>query len=440
MFDRRLLSNFDWIMVLLTLTISLLGVLSIYSASKGYSGNPQYWLKQLYWLGIGLGGGFVVLLVDFRTIGQWSYVFHGLVTLSLVFLLVLSSGSGQVDRWFMIGPVAVQPSEFVKFTSVLAVAYYLRDGRRVGNLGLKGIWFPAILVLVPFLLIVNQPDLGTALLLPIILIPMIILAGLRLRLLIYLIAIGILAVVALVASFQMGVYRVEPSHAQEMQRLGFSESQVQTVSSLAGNTFQWKGGLEESMTDLQGGFEDQRLLDAVAERSFKPYISFVLRPYQQRRLLTFVNPEADPLGAGYHVIQSRVAIGSGGFTGKGFGESTQGSLNFLPARHTDFVFSIYAEEWGFLGAFLLLMLFAALIYRSLSILFQTHDRFSAFVTVGITSIIGFQALINTGMAAGLLPVVGVPLPFFSYGGSSMITLWIGIALLLNIRMRRFLWV
>jgi rod shape determining protein RodA len=139
------------------------------------------------------------------------------------------------------------------------------------------------------------------------------------------------------------------------------------------------------------------------------------------------------------VIQSRVAIGSGGFLGKGFGESTQGSLNFLPARHTDFIFSIFAEEWGFLGAVVLLGLYTLLVVRAVSIVFDTHDRFSAFVTMGVATMIAIQVLINTGMAAGLLPVVGVPLPLFSYGGSSMVTMLIGIAILLNVRMRRFLW-
>ena len=166
MFDRRLLSNFDWTLLLLAVGLSLLGVLSIYSASKGYPGNPQYWLRQLYWIVIGLGMGVLVLLVDFRTIGTWSYVLHGGVVTSLVVLLLVGSGRGVVDRWFQLGPVAIQPSEFAKFTTILAIAYYLRDGRRVGDLGLRGLIVPTLLMGIPFALIVNQPDLGTALLLP----------------------------------------------------------------------------------------------------------------------------------------------------------------------------------------------------------------------------------------------------------------------------------
>ncbi|HUJ74404.1 MAG TPA: FtsW/RodA/SpoVE family cell cycle protein, partial [bacterium] len=180
-------------------------------------------------------------------------------------------------------------------------------------------------------------------------------------------------------------------------------------------------------------------VDQVTDAAFRPLISYALRPYQRKRLITFINPDADPLGAGYHVIQSKVAIGSGEFWGKGFGRSTQGALNFLPARHTDFIFAIFSEEWGFVGATVLLALYAVLITRGLSIVFQTRDRYSAFLTLGVVSIIGLQVLVNIGMAVGLLPVVGVPLPFFSYGGSSMISMTMGVAMLLNIRMRRFLW-
>lgn len=439
MFDRRLLANFDWSLLLLTLAISLLGVAAIYSASKGYPGNPNFWLKQLYWIGIGLAAGFVVLLADFRTIGQWSYLFHGLVVVSLLTLPLTGSGNVQVDRWFTIGPVAIQPSEFAKFTTVLAIAFCLRDGRRMGNLGLRGMIIPTLLMLIPFFLIVNQPDLGTALLLPAIFIPIILLAGLRMRLLVFLAVSCVLAIAVLVASFRLGYHKVDTALVEHLRRQGHSEAQLREVARLRGTVYYLPGTLRRGLSASRLLSDDETLLETAEERSFHPFISYLLRPYQQRRLITFLDPDQDPLGAGYHVIQSRVAIGSGRFAGKGFGNSTQGSLNFLPARHTDFIFSIFAEEWGFLGAMGLLMLYALLVFRAISILFQTHDRFSAFVTMGIASLIAAQVLINAGMAAGLLPVVGVPLPFFSYGGSSMITMMMGIAILLNIRMRRFLW-
>ena len=438
MFDRRLLSNFDWTLLLLAVGLSLLGVLSIYSASKGYPGNPQYWLRQLYWIVIGLGLGALILLVDFRTIGSWSYFLHGGVVTSLVVLLLVGSGR-QVDRWFQVGPVTVQPSEFAKFSTILAIAYYLRDGRRVGDLGLRGLIVPTLLMGVPFALIVNQPDLGTALLLPAIFIPMIVQAGLRWRLLLIASGLVLLSIVALVLSFQLGYYQVDKKLVANLQRQGYSGEQLAAVERLKGQRFYFFDPMRGKLLTSLELFGEEKLIQQVEEQSFRPYISSLLRPYQQRRLITFLDPERDPLGDGYHVIQSRVAVGSGGFTGKGFGSSTQGSLNFLPARHTDFIFSIFAEEWGFLGAIVLFSLYGYFIYRGISIVFETHDRFSAFVAVGIVSIISFQLVINTGMAVGLLPVVGVPLPFFSYGGSSMITMMTGVAILLNIRMRRFMW-
>ena len=441
MFDRRLLANFDWVLFLNTLVISLIGVAAIYSASKGYTSGTQYWLRQIYWIGIALVAGFFVLLVDMRAIGRWAYLFHGLVIVLL--LLVLRHGVGgqgsQVERWFMVGGVAIQPSEFAKFSTVLAVSFYFRDNRRVGNLGLRDLFVPLGLIAVPFVLIVQQPDLGTAMLLALISIPMMILAGVRLRLLGILMVLGVIAIAILVASFKFGYYRFDDDNIKTLQSEDVPPVLVEQARALRGQRFWTASSLKAKLTQKVQIDPNDSFLDTAEETAFRPLISYVLRPYQQKRLITFVNPDADPLGAGYHVIQSKVAIGSGQFLGKGFGESTQGSLNFLPARHTDFIFAIFAEEWGFVGAFVLIGLYFALTLRGLSIILQTRDRFSAFLTLGIVSIIGLQVIVNVGMAAGLLPVVGVPLPFFSYGGSSMISMTIGVAMLLNIRMRRFLW-
>ncbi|MFI4983139.1 MAG: FtsW/RodA/SpoVE family cell cycle protein, partial [Nevskiales bacterium] len=217
MFDRRLLANFDWVLVLNTLAISLVGVAAIYSASKGYSTPTQYWLRQIYWIGLALGAGFIVLLVDMRSIGRWSYLFHGVVITALLLLLRHGGAAGSVERWFMIGGVALQPSEFAKFSTVLAVSFYFRDNRRVGNLGLRDILFPMALVGVPFVLIVQQPDLGTAMLLALMFIPMMILAGVRLRLLVALAVLAVLAVAVLVASFKFGTYRVDDDTVKALQ-------------------------------------------------------------------------------------------------------------------------------------------------------------------------------------------------------------------------------
>src|SRR2546425_376751 len=162
-----------------------------------------------------------------------------------------------------------------------------------------------------------------------------------------------------------------------------------------------------------------------------------LKVYQQKRILTFVHPEMDPRGAGYHVLQSKIAVGSGMTWGKGFLRGTQNQLNFLPEQHTDFIFSVFAEEWGFVGALVLLALYLALVLRGIVIASRARDRFGVLLVLGLTAIVFWQAVINVGMTTGLLPVVGIPLPFFSYGGSSLLCLLIGVGLSMNVSMRRY---
>lgn len=163
----------------------------------------------------------------------------------------------------------------------------------------------------------------------------------------------------------------------------------------------------------------------------------LLKDYQKERIVTFLEPDRDPLGAGYHIIQSIIAIGSGGIFGKGFLKGTQTQLKFLPEQHTDFVFSVFAEEWGFLGVMVLMVLFLALILMGLKIAFQAKDLPGKLISAGVTMMVFGQVFINIGMVVGILPVVGIPLPFMSYGGSSMVVFMFGIGLLLNVRMRRF---
>ena len=164
---------------------------------------------------------------------------------------------------------------------------------------------------------------------------------------------------------------------------------------------------------------------------------FLLKPYQKERILTFLNPDRDPLGAGYHIIQSKIAIGSGMLTGKGFLKGTQNTLSFLPEQHTDFIISVLAEEWGFVGNASILLLYMAFLIWGLNIAHKSKDTFGTILAVGITMMIFWEVFINIGMVMGLMPVVGVPLPLISYGGSSVITTFMGVGILLSISMRRY---
>jgi rod shape determining protein RodA len=168
-----------------------------------------------------------------------------------------------------------------------------------------------------------------------------------------------------------------------------------------------------------------------------PVLWRYLKPYQQQRIMTFLNPEGDPLGAGYHVIQSRIAVGSGQLWGKGFLQGTQNQLHFLPEQHTDFIFSVFAEEWGFAGAFLLLALYLAILLRGFFIATRSRDTFGALVCGGVLALLFWQAAVNIAMTTGTLPVVGIPLPLFSYGGSSLLSFLIGIGIVMSVQMRRF---
>jgi rod shape determining protein RodA len=281
----------------------------------------------------------------------------------LISVLVFGKYVGGSRRWLILGPISIQPSELVKISIIAILAHYYSKDAYTRGFTLRELIRPFVLTMIPIVLIVRQPDLGTAMLIVLIAAAMTIFVKIERRSLIYLI---------------------------------------------------------------------------VTSSVIIPLIWFFLKAYQKQRILVFLDPDRDPLGAGYHIIQSKIAIGSGMIGGKGYLKGTQNALSFLPEEHTDFIFSVLAEEWGFIGSILLIVFFFVLIFWGLNVAMKCREPFGTILSVGITSMIFWQALINIGMAMGLMPVVGVPLPFVSYGGSSVLTTAIGIGLLLNVSMRRFL--
>lgn len=365
MFDRRLLENFDWVLLFIVTVISVIGFFAIHSASASYGSVTPYFKKQVIWFYVGLVVMFGSTVIDYRTLGRWSFWLHLFVTLLLVYVLYYGTGGpgSRVTRWIKVGSFFFQPSEFAKFTLVLYLSHFYNDARRINDLSFRDILWPLTVTLVPFVLIMKQPDLGTASILLFLFFPIIFLVGLRYKVILVTGILGLL-------SLPIGWY-------------------------------------------------------------------FVLKQYQRTRILTFINPDLDPLNTGYQIIQSKIAIGSGGLWGKGYMQGTQAKLNFLPARHTDFIFSVFTEEWGFVGGIILIGLYFTLIMWCLRYVGKTRDRSGTVLTVGITSILTSHIVINIGMVTGLLPIVGMPLPFMSYGGSAMISSLFGIGLILNVRMRRF---
>jgi len=359
---RRFLVHFPWRVGFLALAIGGLGVWNLASASR--SAGAPVWIPQLWFMAAGAALVLVVAFLDDRTFQRLAWVFYVVVVVLLVVVLLKGRWAMGARRWLPIGPLNVQPSELAKIAVALVLArwFHSQAQRRPGPYGLLGIAVPLGIALLPALLVLKQPDLGTALV--------------------------ILAVGGTVILFA-GV--------------------------------RWK-----SLAAVLGAA-------LVASVLIWPQ----LKPYQRKRVETFLNPEADLLGAGYHARQSTIAVGSGQGTGKGWGQGTQSMLSFVPEQRTDFAFSVWAEEHGFVGCFVLVALYVALITSALTIAGNARDLFGHLLAVGVTAMLFWQAAVNMAMVVGLFPVVGVTLPLFSYGGSSALTVFLGIGLLASVAIRRF---
>lgn len=364
MIDRRLFIHFDWGLLGIVLLIASIGILNLYSVTSNgeTTGTPLY-LKQVLWLAIGLGAMLVIAFVEYRFYTDFAYIVYTTAVVLLILVLgygIITSGA---QRWVKVGPLTFQPSEFVKISLILALAKFFQRYPGREGYSLKHLAFPFFLLFLPMILILKQPDLGTAIILLMVFFSILIFVKVRWSSLITLGVIGV---------------------------------------------------------------------------SILPLVWRFLKDYQKRRIFTFFNPDLDPLGASYHLIQSKIAVGSGGILGKGFMKGTQCKLGFLPEQHTDFIFSALGEEWGLVGCFIVIGLYFLLILWSLRIAVESKDRFGAILSFGVAAMLFWHTFINIGMVLGLMPVVGIPLPLLSYGGSFLLSTLIGIGLLLNVSMRRYL--
>jgi rod shape determining protein RodA len=363
--DRRLFVNFDWILLILVLLIICIGLLNLYSAGHNLtyiSGKPPY-VKQVYWILTGLVLMVVFASIDYHFIVRHGYVIYAMSLVLLFWIFVQGNIAHGSQRWLVFNGFSFQPSELMKLTIIIALTKYITENKIDNGYHIRNLIIPFAIVCIPCLLILKQPDLGTALFLFILFFSVILFTGVDRKTLIV-----------------------------------FATSSVLII----------------------------------------PLCWFLIKNYQRQRILTFLNPERDPLGSGYHIIQSIIAVGSGGILGKGFLQGTQTQLKFLPEQQTDFVFSVLAEEWGFSGAVILMLLFFALILWGFKIARNSKDISGTLISFGVTMFVFLGVFINIGMVLGILPVVGIPLPFLSYGGSSMVILMTGIGLLMNVSMRRFM--
>ena len=340
--------------------IFLVGILNLYSATHSQSseGLDLLYKSQLMWFVISVSVAIVISFLNPKTFERFSYVGY-VLTLFLVFLVMLMGKSGMgAQRWLVLGPIRMQPSEFMKMGLVLALARFFTKVNPEREIGFKELILPGILVMIPAVMVILQPDLGTGMLLLFIFSMMIFYKRMRWRTIATLGIIGILSGVLM--------------------------------------------------------------------------YNFGLREYQRKRILTFVDPYQDAKGSGYNAIQSEIAIGSGRLFGKGFKNSSQASLNYLPENHTDFVFAIFNEEHGFFGSVFLIILYLVFFMRMIWLASSVQRFYDSVLVVGIMSIFFWHAFINMAMVSGLLPIVGIPLPLMSYGGSSMLTFGVGVGMATSI--------
>jgi len=360
MFNLRGLKNFDWAIIIITLLLFTIGIAIIYSTTYGMSGGSKEAVQQGIFGAVGLAIFFLVAFFDYRTYRGVSSILYLITIIMLAVVFFTGITTMGATRWVNIGGFQFQPSEFAKLFMIVAMAKYFsqyaEDMHKIKRIIITGIYFA-----IPTVLVVIQPDLGTALVFIIIWGAMLLVSRIRPKHFLILFAVGLLAL---------------------------------------------------------------------------PVSWTLMHDYQRERLLTFMEPTKDPSGSGYNVSQALIAIGSGQFLGRGLGHGPQSQLNFIPEKHTDFIFAALAEEMGFLGATLVIMLFAGMILRGIIIAAQSRDYFGMYLATGITAMLAFHIFLNIGMNIGIAPVAGIPLPLISVGGSSVVVTFVLLGILESIHIHR----
>jgi len=402
--------NLDRGLAFAVLAMLVIGVVMIHSASYGENiESSDFWLRQAAWALISVLVIIGIINIPVKYIYALAYVVYGAMLLCLLFVEIAGASAGGSERWLRLGPIRFQPSEFMKIAVILALARYLSFKKNRPSDYVKS-FIPGFFIIVPLGLVLHQPDLGTSLILFAVIFPMLYWAGLDSRRLFFLIAPFLSAVFAapFIPWFNWVTWAVFMFCILGL--LYFSRYSLSAMGLILG-------------TNILAGIAT-------------PIAFSRLKPYQQERITTFINPEADPLGAGYQILNSKVAIGSGGVFGKGIGNGKYTEMGFLPRAHTDFIFSIVGEELGFAGAVLVLGLFSYVVYRGMMIAASMRNQFMSLAAVGISAVFVFHVYVNVGMVIGLMPVTGKSLPFLSYGGSSCIANAVMIGLLLNFSVNR----
>ncbi|TMQ66434.1 MAG: rod shape-determining protein RodA [Candidatus Eisenbacteria bacterium] len=390
-------------MAIAALALLVIGLLMVFSATTVPGAHQGLWVRQLLWLGFALCAAWVAAAIHYRAYESLAYPLYLLSLVLLAAVLVVGTSAMGAKRWLDLGPLRFQPSEIAKIATVFVLARRF-DAPRLDLTRLRHWLVPLLITSIPFALVAKEPDLGTSLAFPVILIAMYYWAGMPL---------GQLA-------------------------LGLSPMLNVLLFFLTGSLW-WFGALFVGLVaavrpKLSSLLVVLALNGAVAYTM--PHLWEHLHDYQKRRIQTFLNPGQDPYGAGYQLIQSKIAVGSGGFVGKGFLRGTQKALAFLPMRHTDFIYSVVGEELGFLGALTVVILYAIVVLRGFRLALAARNGFASLMTVGLVSALFYHIMVNILMTIGWAPVTGLPLPLISYGGTALLVNCVQLGLLQNVALRR----
>ena len=393
------IKNSPTIILIPVFILLLLGLLSLLSiATLQNQAPPNAFSKQLFFLIPSFIMLFVMSVLSKRLIHKYIYVFYVLVVFTVLLPFLGDKVSGTY-RWINFGlPFDIQPSEIAKWIIVLVLARYLSD-HNLQMTHFSSNLFPLLIALIPAIIVLKQPDLGTAFVMMSSVLPMLYWIGARPFHLFMIVA----PILSILSAFNVSVFYFWAFFLAIIIYLS-KPKLIYGLGVYFGNIFL---GL------------------------IFPLVWNSLRPYQQNRVLTYINPEIDPLGAGYHIIQSKTALGSGGLFGKGWGQGTQTHLKFLPVQESDFIVSAIGEELGFIFLLLMILLFFFFIYKILRLAINASDRFSGLILIGLASIFMAHVFINSAMASGLMPVKGLPLPFISYGGSFLVSSFMMVGMILN---------
>ena len=424
----------DFILLFSALILMVIGILFVYSSgitSEGVLISGEY-RRQIVWGTVGLVISLVIAVLNYRRIYDLAvYLYLG--TLLLLLYTCIFGRVAYGSRWLRLGSFGIQASEFAKITTVMFLSWYLDNTRRSQGIFTR-FFISSLIVFVPMALILLQPDLGTALVFIPILLGTAFIAGISLRYITFLglsiLFSGILLVLPL---WQISIMHKTYPAIMLLNNRSFIAGVCLALSAVAAIAL--FGIMRYRKQYFFWICYAAGIIIISLGTSFAA--GKVLKEYQIMRLIVFLNPNVDPRGSGWHIIQSITAIGSGGLIGKGYLQGTQSHYRFLPEQSTDFIFSILSEEWGFIGGILVFILFLIIILRLIRIMQITTDSFGTYIIAGLVSMFIFHFLINVGMTMGIMPITGIPLLFVSYGGSSIVSAMMGIGLAMSVHVRRF---